>query len=72
MTTTCWADALSARERATLARKLSNACHAFYWAPEPRRRRGGDPLTGRMARRMSSADMAELHLDVTERAEVPV
>ena len=68
-TETCWADPLSARERAELARKLSNACKRFYWAPAPRRAQ--DPMTARMARRMASAEMGDLHLDVTERAEVP-
>ena len=72
MTDTCWADPLTRAERWALSKKLSNACQRFYHAPEPRRRnRTGDPMTGRMARRMASAEMGDLHLDVTERAEVP-
>jgi hypothetical protein len=72
-TGTHWADPLSQAERRALARKFANACKAFYQAPPPQRRRDGyDPMTGRMARRMASAEMSELHLDVTERAEVPV
>ena len=68
---TCWADPLTRKERAELARKLANACKRFGNAPMPRRRQAGDPAAGRMARRMASAEMSDLHLDVTERAEVP-
>jgi hypothetical protein len=75
-TDTCWADPLTRSERRELARKLANACHRFASAPEPRRRRRErrrdyDPMAARMARRMASAEMSDLHLDVTERAEVP-
>ena len=66
-----WANPLTRKERRELARKLANACQCFYSAPMPRRRQAGDPAAGRMARRMASAEMADLHLDVTERAEVP-
>lgn len=66
-----WADPLSRKERRELARKLANACQCFCNAPAPRnRRRGYDPMTGRMARRLASAEMSDLHLDVTERAKV--
>ena len=68
---TCWADPLSREERAALARKLANACKRFGNAPEPRRRRAGDPMTGRMARRLASAEMGDLRIDVTERAALP-
>jgi hypothetical protein len=68
---TCWADPLTRKERAELARKLANACKRFYNAPQRRRRRDGDPMAERMARRIASAEMSDLHLDVTERAEVP-
>jgi hypothetical protein len=66
----CWADPLSRNERAVLARKLANASRRFYHAPCGGRRREGDPMTARMARRMASAEMQDLHLDVTEMAEV--
>jgi hypothetical protein len=69
MSDTCWADPLSRAERAALARKLANASLRFYSAPA-RRRRDGDPMAARMGRHMASAEMSELHLDVTERAEV--
>jgi hypothetical protein len=68
---TCWADLLNRKERAALARKLGNASYHFANAPDPRRRRAGDPMTARASRRMASVEMQELHLDVTERAEVP-
>lgn len=71
MTAGCWADPLSRKERAELARRLAKYSHRFYWAPPARRRREGDPMTARAARRMASAEMQDLHLDVTERAEVP-
>jgi len=70
VTAACWADPLSRKERAELARKLANASLRFYCAPARRRRRDGDPAAARMSRRMASAEMSDLHLDVTERAEV--
>lgn len=52
---TCWADPLSRKERRVLAGKLARACRASFFARE-----GSD-----------WREMADLHLDVTERAEVP-
>jgi len=72
MSSECWADPLTRAERYALARKLASASLRFGNAPAPRRRRDGrDPQTGRMARRLASAEMADLRIDVTERAEVP-
>lgn len=66
-----WADPLTRKERRELARKLANACRCFSNASAPRKaRRGYDPMTGRMARRLASAEMSDLHQDVTERAKV--
>lgn len=73
MTGTCWADPLTRAERAALARKLANAAQRFGNAPDPGRRKllGVSPADARMARRMASAEMSDLHLDATERAAVP-
>ncbi|HZR50155.1 MAG TPA: hypothetical protein VFB06_11605 [Streptosporangiaceae bacterium] len=62
--TICWADPLSGAERAELARKLARACSRFCNIP------AGTP--GAMySQIVASAEMSDLHLDVTERAEVP-
>ena len=66
-TDTCWADPLSRRERAELSRKLAHACKRFW---------GGQyAFIGKLDRansyRAASAELSDLHLDVTERAEVP-
>jgi hypothetical protein len=50
----CWADPLSRKERRELREKLARACLWSFYARE-----GGAWL-----------EMADLHLDVTERAEV--
>ena len=63
-TGTCWADPLSSRERAKLARKLASACKRFYSDP------AGSPAAV-LSRIVASAEMADLHLDVTERAGLP-
>lgn len=62
---TCWADPLTSEERAGLARKLARACNRFW---------GGQyAFIGHADSRRSyvtaSAEMSDLHLDVTERAE---
>ena len=75
MTATCWADPLSRKERRELSTRLARACGRFYqhrtdgmtavdgmWASH-------DALTIR-SRIMASVEMSDLHLDVTERAEV--
>jgi hypothetical protein len=63
-----WANDLSRKQRAVLAGKLACACDQFYRAAsyDPR----CDDVSVRNARYASSAEMAALHLDVTERAEV--
>jgi len=69
---TCWADPLTRAERAELARKLARACKRFWDATD-----GIAPANGCYYSEhghqlvMASAEMSDLHLDVTERAEVP-
>lgn len=70
--TDCWADPLTSGERWALARMLASACKNAYDS--------GTIIDGHRAtdRQVihsaicTSADMADLHLDVTERAAVPV
>ena len=64
---TCWADPLSRRERKEVAMFLSRACGRFYGAA--REAETGEP--DRYARLTACMEMSDLHLDVTERAEVP-
>lgn len=52
----CWADPLGRKERRELAEKLSHACHRVFAL------KGDAPLV---------REMADLYMDVTERAEVP-
>lgn len=73
--TACWADPLTRAERRALARLLARNCMRFWDAADPR-------LVNRHARNLNdtgklgialaqcSAEMSDLHLDVTERAEV--
>jgi hypothetical protein len=61
---TCWADPLTRKERTALARMLASACHRFYNTP------AGTPGAV-YSQIVASAEMSDLHLDVTERAEVP-
>lgn len=61
--TACWADPLSRAERRELARKLARACNRFFNTP------AGTPGAVR-SQIIASAEMQDLHLDVTERAEV--
>lgn len=75
-TDTCWADPLTLAERRMLAAALRSACKRSWDAAAPR-------LVNRRARSLTeagdlgnalvaiSAEMSDLHLDVTERAEVP-
>lgn len=65
----CWADPLSRTERRVLAEKLARTCRLFYGAAGIARRTGEDDLSLSLVD--ASADMSDLHLDVTERAEVP-
>ena len=64
MTATCWADPLSRKERALLARKLARACQRFYNIPP-------GSVRAMHSQIIASAEMSDLHMDVTERAEVP-
>jgi hypothetical protein len=66
---TCWADPLSRNERRELSRKLARACRLAYAASRVSHRQGDDGLALSLVK--ASADMSDLHLDVTERAEVP-
>lgn len=62
-TTTCWADPLTIRERAVLARSLARSCQRFYNVPAL-------SLGAMHSQIIASAECSDLHLDVTERAEV--
>lgn len=65
MDTICWADPLTRAERRKLSEKLARACKRFY-------AERGTGLPGSFQSwHLASAEMADLHLDVTERAEVP-
>lgn len=68
----CWADPLSRAERRALATKLASACKRFYDAAPPniyRIKKRHCPVDGSALLECSN-EMADLHLDVTERAEV--
>ena len=67
-TGTCWADPLSRDERRVLREKLARACKKF-WDASGRPRRGPRAATEYRDLVISSAEMSDLHLDVTERAE---
>lgn len=59
----CWADPLTRKERVELARKLARACHRFYNTPAG--------TAGAMySQIIASAEMSDLHMDVTEQAKV--
>ena len=69
LTTTCWADPLTRKERRELASRLARACGAVWRART--HWKGDDRETAMVAQCiLASTDMAELHLDVTERAKV--
>ena len=69
MSATCWADPLTRKERRELARKLARACGEVWRA---RTRWLGTDEELRMVSQciLASTDMADLHMDVTERAQV--
>lgn len=64
MSAGCWADPLSRKERRVLAGKLARACQRFYNIPVGNARAMHSQI-------IASAEMSDLHMDVTERAEVP-
>jgi hypothetical protein len=61
--TACWADPLSRKERRELAVRLARSCKRSYNIP------AGTP-GAMLSQIIASAEMSDLHLDVTERAEV--
>lgn len=61
---TSWADTLSGQERRIVAAKLARACKSFFAATLV----PGKSRTSLAAFSLASAEMSELHLDVTERA----
>ena len=63
-TVACWADPLSRKERYVLAGMFARACSRFYNIP------AGTP-GAMLSQIVASAEMSDLRLDVTERAEVP-
>jgi hypothetical protein len=63
-TDTCWADPLTRMERKELRLKLARACQRFYNTPAGNSK-------AMLSQIVASAEMADLHLDVTERTEVP-
>lgn len=64
-TETCWADSLTRAERRVLREKLTRACRAVF-AARPNWHEDGHPNPWLR----TSDEMADLHMDVTERAEV--
>lgn len=73
--TDCWADPLSQEERRILREKLARAATASFWARttsyRPELGRWEDANANAVAEHMqTSSEMADLHLDVTERAAV--
>jgi hypothetical protein len=74
VTDTCWADPLSRKERRALADKLASACGQSWRAAEAERLRYRRLRTTELARAevftLISIEMSQLHVDVTERAEV--
>jgi hypothetical protein len=71
-TDTCWADPLSRMERKELRLKLARSCKRSYDAARFVVARDPQPADIEMMRALTiiSAEMSDLHLDVTERAEV--
>jgi hypothetical protein len=71
-----WADLLTRKERRALSEKLGRAAKSSFWARtasyHPERGRWDDANARTVERHMrTSAEMQDLHLDVTERAAVP-
>lgn len=58
-----WADPLTRSERRKVAELLARACSRFYNTP------AGTP-GAMLSQIIASAEMSDLHLDVTERAKV--
>lgn len=65
-----WADPLSLDERYKVARLLARACKRFWDAAAPRLPDARNANAFAYALSACSTEMSELHLDVTERAEV--
>jgi hypothetical protein len=70
-----WVDPLTRTERRVLREKLARAAKASFWARtasyRPELGRWEDANARAVARHMhTSAEMSDLHLDVTERAKV--
>lgn len=61
---TCWADPLSRAERRVLRVKLAHACNKSFRIRE-------DDIRMPFPHFPLWIEMSDLHLDVTERAEVP-
>lgn len=72
-TETCWADPLTRKERTELARKLARSCKRSYDASRFVVARDPQPADVEVMRALTliSVEASDLHLDVTERAEVP-
>ena len=76
-TDTCWADPLTRAERRVLREKLARACKHFWDEVEvmgaqwPAHQFTDREIALAHGMTMASAEMSDLHLDVTERAEVP-
>jgi hypothetical protein len=74
---TCWADPLTSMERKELRLKLARACKRFYDEVEvmgaqwPAHQFTDREIAFAHGLTMASAEMADLHMDVTERAAVP-
>jgi hypothetical protein len=65
-----WADPLTRAERRKVAALLARACKRFWDAAEPRLPDAYGAHAFAYALAASSAEMSDLHLDVTERAKV--
>ena len=78
MSAECWADPLSRKERTELAKGLASACQRSWDAARWQREHADYPLNSAKENAVPSRalveislEMSDLHLDVTERAEVP-
>ena len=68
MSAGCWADSLTMAERVVLAPKIARAARFFGAGAMVVARQGRDAEADMLNR--ASADMSDLYMDVTERAEV--
>lgn len=66
---TCWADRLTRAERAALARRIASAERFFGAGAMVVRRQGRDDEASALD--ATSAEMLDLHADITERAWTP-